>query len=495
MRTTGVIIVVAGLAATATCAEFSTQPFKAATISAVGWPTELHVSDSDTLEIRVRLDDSTDIAGLRVRWEAANPAILSVAALTPPANASREDTLVLQRRAIVRGLRGGIDTVRVTIEGNAFAHQDFSRVIVVSQKWISVSVGDQHTCGVTVDSLAFCWGAGGAGALGNARAVNTLIPAPVVSFGQVKFVAVAASDFGTCGLSSDAVGYCWGSGLKGRLGNNDASENNQYTPGVISGGAAFQSLSGGARVNCGVKPTKEVLCWGDDNFYQLGSVGPPPLDTCSDGVFCMRTPRRVDRPLDQASSVDVGGSHVCAIATGASVGAFCWGYSLNFALGAGATTQSFVPLAVSGGSAFVAISAGGEHTCALTATGAAQCWGLGTQGQLGNGGTSTSMTPVPVSTSTAFQSISAGGNHTCALALNGTAYCWGRAVDGQLGTGSATQVNAPTVVQGGLRFSSVSAGVFHTCGVTVDGSMYCWGSGPGAGSATTLTTPKRMSEP
>ena len=42
------------------------------------------------------------------------------------------------------------------------------------------------------------------------------------------------------------------------------------------------------------------------------------------------------------------------------------------------------------------IAAGGEHACAVTATGALKCWGSSSQGQLGNGTQSYSTGAVPV---------------------------------------------------------------------------------------------------
>jgi len=126
------------------------------------------------------------------------------------------------------------------------------------------------------------------------------------------------------------------------------------------------------------------------------------------------------------------------------------------------------PMPVSPGSEFVAISAGAEHTCALTAAGRVWCWGYGR-----------SRLPVEIAGETVYSSIvtsdGMGVNHTCALDLQGAAYCWGNNGSGQLGIGSTSETPLPTPVLGGFRFTKLALGQRHTCGLTQSGDAYCWG--------------------
>jgi alpha-tubulin suppressor-like RCC1 family protein len=145
-------------------------------------------------------------------------------------------------------------------------------------------------------------------------------------------------------------------------------------------------------------------------------------------------------------------------------------------------------VAVATSETFTIISAGANHTCALTRTGEAFCWGLNLTGELAQAlvandcdGFPCSRSPVRVETTVRFDTVSAGFGHTCALS-GGRAFCWGRNDRGQLGTprsddncdGVACNTT-PLRVVGVTGFTSISAGGDHTCGLA-DGVAFCWGS-------------------
>jgi alpha-tubulin suppressor-like RCC1 family protein len=91
-------------------------------------------------------------------------------------------------------------------------------------RFAQVSAGGLHTCGVTTDNVAYCWGQNGGfepgtpqdGRLGDGTTIRRLTPVPVA--GGLRFAQVSAGGSHTCGVTTDKVAYCWGSNHLGQLG-------------------------------------------------------------------------------------------------------------------------------------------------------------------------------------------------------------------------------------------------------------------------------------
>src|SRR5947208_3226215 len=172
-------------------------------------------------------------------------------------------------------------------------------------------------------------------------------------------------------------------------------------------------------------------------------------------------------------TITAGSAHTCMLA--ASGVASCWGSNFSGELGNGSTIGSVRPVPVSGGITFTTIAAGQSYTCGLHPAGAAYCWGLNGQGQLGNGtAPNPSAVPIAVSDGLTFTGITAGGDHTCAVTMSGATYCWGSNSNGESGNISSSY-STPTAIVGTQRFTLVTAGGSHTCGLTSTGAAYCWG--------------------
>ena len=194
------------------------------------------------------------------------------------------------------------------------------------------------------------------------------------------------------------------------------------------------------------------------------------------------------------AQVSAGLDHACGVTT--SGAAYCWGANGGGGLGDGTTTSPRTsPVLVLGGLRLIQVAAGSGQTCAVSTARAAYCWGYNGDGDLGDGTTIDRTSPVPVVGGLSFTQVTAAGDgYSCAVTTGHAAYCWGLNVSGNLGDGTTTQQTSPVLVLGGLSFSQVSAGDdYHACGVTTGGAAYCWGYNVegqlGDGTTTRQTSP------
>jgi alpha-tubulin suppressor-like RCC1 family protein len=139
------------------------------------------------------------------------------------------------------------------------------QAVVGSLPLSSVNTGT-HTCSVTLDGDAYCWGLNSNGALGDGTETNSTEPVAVLG-GHTFAPIVETGDYHTCGVTTDGAAYCWG--RFGYLG--DGTSNSSSTPVAVVGGYTFQSLTLGLYHSCGVTTDGAILCWGDNDYGELGN--------------------------------------------------------------------------------------------------------------------------------------------------------------------------------------------------------------------------------
>lgn len=294
-----------------------------------------------------------------------------------------------------------------------------------------VGAGQDHSCGLSRDSTATCWGRNTDGQLGRgASPGDPTLPAPVAL--GLRFVGIAGGDQHSCALAADSLAYCWGGNVEGQLGDSQAPSRD--TPVAVAGGQRFGRLSTGGVHSCAIGAGGAAWCWGADQRGQLGD---------SAAGANRRYPVRV-RGASGFTDIAAGGEHSCGL-LGTEI--MCWGDNTRGQLGTGAADSFAVaPVPVPAGAAATAVTAGGRHSCALAADSTAFCWGANDRGQVGDGSTIDRPAPVPVAGGARFIQLSAGGEHTCGLTAGGVVHCWGAGTAGQLGAGSTADSAVPVTV-------------------------------------------------
>lgn len=320
-----------------------------------------------------------------------------------------------------------------------------------SLRFVALRGGVDHLCGLTADSVAYCWGGNTYGQLGDGTRVARDRPTRVST--TLKLLAISASVFSTCALDGRGRAYCWGQNEYGAVGDGTAAEGSfVLRPKAVANGVRFTALDGGWP-NCGIGRDQRVYCWGAiPGSYDPGMYRPPGDCTTAYYLWYQGRPCTVPIPLDTELRFATLAADRCALT--AQGAAYCWGDGYYGTFGDGRVgVYSVPPVAVSGGLRFTRLTSGAAHVCGLDLTGTAYCWGNNFAGPLGIGehgsidGMSLRAEPTPVSTSERFVDLVAGTYHTCALTADERVWCWG-ANDGQQvsPTVPASKVDVPVLV-------------------------------------------------
>jgi alpha-tubulin suppressor-like RCC1 family protein len=369
-----------------------------------------------------------------------------------------------------------------------------------------VSLGVLHTCAVADDGRAYCWGSNQYGQLGTgtygdpgtcyaAQWACSLLPVAVT--GDFAFRQVTAGAYHSCGITTDGRALCWGRNDSGQLGSGTA-ELDQLLPVPVTGGLTFASLDAGGQHTCGITlPDRRAYCWGNNDWGQLGN-----RSTTSSSA-----PVQVDGQR-RFRQVSAGTAHTCGVTEMSRAFCWGYNRSGQLGDGSRVRTR-LGPVRVAGDHAFRQVDAGGMfvgnspgHTCGVTIGNQALCWGENLSGQLGNGSwQENAYVPVVVAGGLKLLRVSTGMSHTCGQALDNRAYCWGRYSEAQLGDDGtlAEDQREPVPVASDRRFVQVSAGGFHTCGVNRNGVAFCWGYNNygelGDGTTESRGIPTRVKRP
>jgi alpha-tubulin suppressor-like RCC1 family protein len=142
----------------------------------------------------------------------------------------------------------------------------------------AISVGIVHTCALTVDGIAYCWGQNVGGSLGVGETTGpelcrwysndipcSKVPVPVAT--TLRWAGISAFSQ-TCAVALGGAAYCWGYNWDGMLGTGTTTD--ATVPEPVVGGLTFASVSAGGGKTCGVTTDGIAYCWGYNGKGALG---------------------------------------------------------------------------------------------------------------------------------------------------------------------------------------------------------------------------------
>ncbi|HEX4455550.1 MAG TPA: hypothetical protein VH143_32040 [Kofleriaceae bacterium] len=205
--------------------------------------------------------------------------------------------------------------------GPGFCSTEFVQTNSIQTRGAFVA-GAAHTCVGwnslgALDDIA-CWGDNEKGQLGGASGVMYDVVEQVVmtngteSLGSASELALGASH--TCAIVGVAT-YCWGANDRAQLGVGGMSSS---TPIVLATAPTFVHIAAGTNTTCGIDTSGAVLCWGDNTQGQAGQ-GPGSTD-----FMPMTVPEPTPvAGIANATMISVGDLHACAGLADGDI--MCWG--------------------------------------------------------------------------------------------------------------------------------------------------------------------------
>jgi alpha-tubulin suppressor-like RCC1 family protein len=144
----------------------------------------------------------------------------------------------------------------------------------------ALSAGEDHACAVLSDGTVWCWGGNQFGKLGDGVEVHQVCdgpewtfhvdcsPLPLLVAGAPSAVDVSAGERHTCIVSADGSAWCWGANESGQLG--DGTVTDRGTPVQVLGLGDLTSVATGGYHTCAMQSSSRTWCWGANDVGQLG---------------------------------------------------------------------------------------------------------------------------------------------------------------------------------------------------------------------------------
>jgi alpha-tubulin suppressor-like RCC1 family protein len=225
---------------------------------------------------------------------------------------------------------------------------------------VAIAAGGGDDAALLSNGTVVAWGENKHGQLGDGTTLEKDVPTPVLGLTGVKAIAmggIASLGGHMLALLNDGTVRAVGANGTGQLG--DGSTASSTSPVVVKGLSGVTAVSASVSHSMALLQNGTVVSWGSNAYGELG-VGPGPETCATTPVPCSRVPVRVG--LTNVTTISAGYRFSLALSAGK---VFAWGWNEVGQLGNGTTTNSSVPIPVSGLSEVADVVAGELHSLAL----------------------------------------------------------------------------------------------------------------------------------
>lgn len=162
----------------------------------------------------------------------------------------------------------GLNTLGRLGLGDTVARTSFT-IVDSGVTYSHIDLGTNHACGITTDGVLKCWGSNSAGQIAKPSGTSSIYLPSEVDAG-VTYSKISLGPNHTCGITTANKLKCWGDNGNGKLG--DGTMVNKYTPTEIESSLDYTDISAAPTHTCGITGGT-LKCWGNATASGLSSAG------------------------------------------------------------------------------------------------------------------------------------------------------------------------------------------------------------------------------
>lgn len=204
----------------------------------------------------------------------------------------------------------GVNAAGQLGNGGTGTSKVFTRVAMpAGTAFTSISAGLERTCAVDTNGGAWCWGQNYNGALGDDTYAHSRTPRPVAAPAGTTIIDVQTGWYHTCAITDTGATLCWGSNDQGALGWGQTYGGKTIRTAALPDDVRARQLEVGLAGTCIAATDGRIFCWGSNLRGSVGNGTASPVYSPTE-VLRVGTPDAAQPTVENVSthSVSISGS-------------------------------------------------------------------------------------------------------------------------------------------------------------------------------------------